>query len=161
MNVGEPGLEVGSPHWASSGPGGPATSSDPAVWGGGSARCAALTPPSLGSFIAVENIDSYCVLISSKAVYFLKSGDYVDREAIFLEVKYDDLYHCLVSKDHGKVYVQVTKKAVNSSSGVSIPGPSHQKPMVSAQPACLRRPGAGVSRGAEIERTPGAPLPCV
>ncbi|XP_073089322.1 intermembrane lipid transfer protein VPS13D isoform X5 [Manis javanica] len=82
------------------------------------------------SFIAVENIDSYCVLISSKAVYFLKSGDYVDREAIFLEVKYDDLYHCLVSKDHGKVYVQVTKKAVNSSSGVSIPGPSHQKPMV-------------------------------
>ncbi|EDL29728.1 mCG140286, isoform CRA_b [Mus musculus] len=81
-------------------------------------------------FIAVENIDSYCVLISSKAVYFLKSGDYVDREAIFLEVKYDDLYHCLVSKDHGKVYVQVTKKAANSSSGVSIPGPSHQKPMV-------------------------------
>ncbi|XP_058408923.1 intermembrane lipid transfer protein VPS13D isoform X7 [Diceros bicornis minor] len=81
-------------------------------------------------FIAVENIDSYCVLISSKAVYFLKSGDYVDREAIFLEVKYDDLYHCLVSKDHGKVYVQVTKKAVNTSSGVSIPGPSHQKPMV-------------------------------
>ncbi|XP_004678577.1 PREDICTED: vacuolar protein sorting-associated protein 13D isoform X2 [Condylura cristata] len=81
-------------------------------------------------FIAVENTDSYCVLISSKAVYFLKSGDYVDREAIFLEVKYDDLYHCLVSKDHGKVYVQVTKKAVNTSSGVSIPGPSHQKPMV-------------------------------
>ncbi|XP_052031847.1 LOW QUALITY PROTEIN: intermembrane lipid transfer protein VPS13D [Apodemus sylvaticus] len=81
-------------------------------------------------FIAVENIDSYCVLISSKAVYFLKSGDYIDREAIFLEVKYDDLYHCLVSKDHGKVYVQVTKKAANSSSGVSIPGPSHQKPMV-------------------------------
>ncbi|XP_068395011.1 intermembrane lipid transfer protein VPS13D isoform X2 [Eschrichtius robustus] len=81
-------------------------------------------------FIAVENIDSYCVLISSKAVYFLKSGDYLDREAIFLEVKYDDLYHCLVSKDHGKVYVQVTKKAVNTSSGVSIPGPSHQKPMV-------------------------------
>ncbi|XP_066231199.1 intermembrane lipid transfer protein VPS13D isoform X2 [Saccopteryx leptura] len=81
-------------------------------------------------FIAVENIDSYCVLISSKAVYFLKSGDYVDREAIFLEVKYDDLYHCLVSKDHGKVYVQVTKKAVNTSSGVSMPGPSHQKPMV-------------------------------
>ncbi|KAM6218900.1 intermembrane lipid transfer protein VPS13D [Rhynchocyon petersi] len=81
-------------------------------------------------FIAVENIDSYCVLISSKAVYFLKNGDYVDREAIFLEVKYDDLYHCLVSKDHGKVYVQVTKKAVNTSSGVSIPGPSHQKPMV-------------------------------
>ncbi|XP_060026866.1 intermembrane lipid transfer protein VPS13D isoform X2 [Erinaceus europaeus] len=81
-------------------------------------------------FIAVENTDSYCVLISSKAVYFLKSGDYVDREAIFLEVRYDDLYHCLVSKDHGKVYVQVTKKAVNTSSGVSIPGPSHQKPMV-------------------------------
>ncbi|XP_073937433.1 intermembrane lipid transfer protein VPS13D isoform X8 [Castor canadensis] len=81
-------------------------------------------------FIAVENIESYCVLISSKAVYFLKSGDYVDREAIFLEVKYDDLYHCLVSKDHGKVYVQVTKKATNTSSGVSIPGPSHQKPMV-------------------------------
>lgn len=87
----------------------------------------------------MENIDSYCVLISSKAVYFLKSGDYVDREAIFLEVKYDDLYHCLVSKDHGKVYVQVTKKAVNSSSGVSIPGPSHQKPMVSTHPACLLR----------------------
>lgn len=106
----------------------------------------------------MENIDSYCVLISSKAVYFLKSGDYVDREAIFLEVKYDDLYHCLVSKDHGKVYVQVTKKAVNSSSGVSIPGPSHQKPMVSAQPARLRRPGAGVSRGSEIERAlEGAP----
>uniref|UniRef100_A0A8D0VAL9 Vacuolar protein sorting 13 homolog D n=1 Tax=Sus scrofa TaxID=9823 RepID=A0A8D0VAL9_PIG len=82
------------------------------------------------SFIAVENVDSYCVLISSKAVYFLRSGDYVDREAVFLEVKYDDLYHCLVSKDHGKVYVQVTKKAVNSSSGVAIPGPSHQKPMV-------------------------------
>lgn len=81
-------------------------------------------------FIAVENTDSYCVLISSKAVYFLKSGDYVDREAIFLEVKYGDLYHCLVSKEHGKVYVQVTKKAVNTSSGVSIPGPSHQKPMV-------------------------------
>ncbi|XP_047647840.1 intermembrane lipid transfer protein VPS13D isoform X1 [Phacochoerus africanus] len=81
-------------------------------------------------FIAVENVDSYCVLISSKAVYFLRSGDYIDREAVFLEVKYDDLYHCLVSKDHGKVYVQVTKKAVNSSSGVAIPGPSHQKPMV-------------------------------
>ncbi|XP_047441039.1 vacuolar protein sorting-associated protein 13D isoform X3 [Mugil cephalus] len=81
-------------------------------------------------FIAVEPIDSYCVLISSKAVYFLKPGDYVDREAIFLEVKYDDLYHCLVSKDHGKVYVQLTKKAENSSSGVAIPGPSHQKPMV-------------------------------
>uniref|UniRef100_A0A6I8NRD1 Vacuolar protein sorting 13 homolog D n=1 Tax=Ornithorhynchus anatinus TaxID=9258 RepID=A0A6I8NRD1_ORNAN len=81
-------------------------------------------------FIAVENIDSYCVLISSKAVYFLKSGDYVDREAIFLEVRYDHLFHCLVSKDHGKVYVQLTKKAVNPSSGVAIPGPSHQKPMV-------------------------------
>lgn len=81
-------------------------------------------------FIAVENTDSYCVLISSKAVYFLKSGDYVDREAIFLEVKYDDLYHCLVSKDHGKVYVQVTKKAGSTSSGVAFPGPSHQKPMV-------------------------------
>lgn len=91
------------------------------------------------SFIAVENIDSYCVLISSKAVYFLKSGDYIDREAIFLEVKYDDLYHCLVSKDHGKVYVQVTKKAANSSSGVSIPGPSHQKPMVSTAAACHSR----------------------
>ncbi|XP_040843870.1 vacuolar protein sorting-associated protein 13D isoform X2 [Ochotona curzoniae] len=88
-------------------------------------------------FIAVENTDSYCVLISSKAVYFLKSGDYVDREAIFLEVKYDDLYHCLVSKDHGKVYVQVTKKAVNSSSGVSIPGPSHQKPMVHVKSEAL------------------------
>lgn len=95
----------------------------------------------LCSFIAVENIDSYCVLISSKAVYFLKSGDYLDREAIFLEVKYNDLYHCLVSKDHGKVYVQVTKKAVNTSSGVSIPGPSHQKPMVSAPlPYLLSRP---------------------
>ncbi|NWY00497.1 VP13D protein, partial [Nothoprocta ornata] len=81
-------------------------------------------------FIAVENIDSYCVLISSKAVYFLKSGDYADREAVFLEVKYDDLYHCLVSKDHGKVYVQLTKKAVNTSSGVAMPGPSQQKPMV-------------------------------
>ncbi|KFV79462.1 Vacuolar protein sorting-associated protein 13D, partial [Struthio camelus australis] len=79
-------------------------------------------------FIAVENIDSYCVLISSKAVY--KSGDYTDRDAIFLEVKYDDLYHCLVSKDHGKVYVQLTKKAVNTSSGVAMPGPSQQKPMV-------------------------------
>ncbi|XP_008302450.1 vacuolar protein sorting-associated protein 13D isoform X1 [Stegastes partitus] len=81
-------------------------------------------------FIAVELIDSYCVLISSKVVYFLKPGDYVDREAIFLEVKYDDLYHCLVSKDHGKVYVQLTKKAENTSSGVAIPGTSHQKPMV-------------------------------
>ncbi|XP_028266472.1 vacuolar protein sorting-associated protein 13D isoform X2 [Parambassis ranga] len=81
-------------------------------------------------FIAVEPIDSYCVLITSKAVYFLKPGEYVDREAIFLEVKYDDLYHCLVSKDHGKVYVQLTKKAENTSSGVAIPGPSHQKPMV-------------------------------
>ncbi|GAA6065297.1 vacuolar protein sorting-associated protein 13D isoform X1, partial [Tachysurus ichikawai] len=81
-------------------------------------------------FIAVEPIDSYCVLISSKAVYFLKPGEYVDRESIFLEVKYDDLYHCLVSKDHGKVYVQLTKKAKSTSSGVAIPGPSHQKPMV-------------------------------
>ncbi|XP_075461165.1 intermembrane lipid transfer protein VPS13D isoform X3 [Ascaphus truei] len=82
------------------------------------------------AFIAVEHIDSYCVLISSKAVYFLKWGDYVDRDAIFLEIKYDDLYHCLVSRDHGKIYVQLTKKAVNTSSGVAIPGPSHQKPMV-------------------------------
>ncbi|XP_060794237.1 intermembrane lipid transfer protein VPS13D isoform X2 [Neoarius graeffei] len=81
-------------------------------------------------FIAVEPIDTYCVLISSKVVYFLKPGEYVDREAIFLEVKYDDLYHCLVSKDHGKVYVQLTKKAENTSSGVAIPGPSHQKPKV-------------------------------
>ncbi|XP_024914858.1 vacuolar protein sorting-associated protein 13D isoform X3 [Cynoglossus semilaevis] len=81
-------------------------------------------------FIAVEPIDTYCVLISSKVVYFLKPGDYVDRDAIFLEVKYDDLYHCLVSKDHGKVYVQLTKKAESTSSGVAIPGPSHQKPMV-------------------------------
>ncbi|KAG8142168.1 hypothetical protein E2320_006124 [Naja naja] len=64
-------------------------------------------------------------------VYFLKSGDALDREAIFLEVKYDDLYHCLISRDHGQVYVQLTKKAVNSTSGVSMPGPSHQKPMVS------------------------------
>lgn len=86
--------------------------------------------PLFCSFIAVENIEKYCVLISSKAVYFLKSGDYPDREAIFLEVKYDDLYHCLVSKDHGKVYVQLTKKAVNTSSGVAMPGPSQQKPMV-------------------------------
>lgn len=85
---------------------------------------------SLASFIAVEPIDSYCVLISSKVVYFLKPGECVDREAIFLEVKYDDLYHCLVSKDHGRVYVQLTKKAESTSSGVAIPGPSHQKPMV-------------------------------
>ncbi|KAL8198540.1 UNVERIFIED_CONTAM: Vacuolar protein sorting-associated protein 13D [Gekko kuhli] len=88
-------------------------------------------------FIAVENIDSYCVIISSKAVYFLKNGDYVDREAIFLEVKYGDLYHCLISKDHGKVYVQLTKRAVNSSSGVSMPGPSHQKPMVHVKSEAL------------------------
>ncbi|XP_069467009.1 intermembrane lipid transfer protein VPS13D [Ambystoma mexicanum] len=88
-------------------------------------------------FIAVEHIDSYCVLISSKSVYFLKSGDYVDRDAIFLEVKYDDLYHCLVSKDHGKVYVQLTKKAVNKSGGVGIPGPSHQKPMVHVKSEAL------------------------
>ncbi|XP_034027547.1 LOW QUALITY PROTEIN: vacuolar protein sorting-associated protein 13D [Thalassophryne amazonica] len=81
-------------------------------------------------FIAVEPTDTYCVLISSKVVYFLKLGEYVDREAIFLEVKYDDLYHCLVSKDHGKVYVQLTKKADSVSSGIAIPGPSHQKPMV-------------------------------
>lgn len=81
-------------------------------------------------FIAVEPIDSYCVLISSKVVYFLKPGESVDRESIFLEVKYDDLYHCLVSKDHGKVYVQLTKKAESTSSGVAIPGPSHKKPMV-------------------------------
>ncbi|KAF0036552.1 hypothetical protein F2P81_011864 [Scophthalmus maximus] len=81
-------------------------------------------------FIAVEPIDSYCVLISSKVVYFLKPGEFADREAIFLEVKYDDLYHCLVSKDHGKVYVQLTKKAESTSSGVAIPGPSHHKPMV-------------------------------
>lgn len=107
-------------------------------WPGPEAQQLSIThsPLSPRSFIAVENIDSYCVLISSKAVYFLKSGDYIDREAIFLEVKYDDLYHCLVSKDHGKVYVQVTKKAANSSSGVAIPGPSHQKPMVSAAAAC-------------------------
>ncbi|XP_077106391.1 intermembrane lipid transfer protein VPS13D isoform X2 [Ranitomeya variabilis] len=81
-------------------------------------------------FIAVDHIDSYCVLISSKAVYFLKWGEYVDRDAIFLEIKYDDLYHCLVSKDHGKIYVQLTKKADTTSSGIAIPGPSHQKPMV-------------------------------
>lgn len=83
------------------------------------------------SFIAVELIDSYCVLISSKGVYFLKHGAYLDRDAIFLEVKYDDLYHCLVSRDHGKIYLQLTKKAEGSGSGVAIPGPSHQKPMVS------------------------------
>ncbi|XP_010011719.1 PREDICTED: vacuolar protein sorting-associated protein 13D-like, partial [Nestor notabilis] len=88
-------------------------------------------------FIAVENIDSYCVLISSKAVYFLKSGDYTDRDAIFLEVKYDDLYHCLVSKDHGNVYIQLTKKAVNTSSGVAMPGPSQQKPMVNVKSEVL------------------------
>ena len=88
-------------------------------------------------FIAVENIEKYCVLISSKAVYFLKSGDYPDREAIFLEVKYDDLYHCLVSKDHGKVYVQLTKKAVNTSSGVAMPGPSQQKLMVNVKSEVL------------------------
>ncbi|XP_065594229.1 intermembrane lipid transfer protein VPS13D isoform X3 [Cyrtonyx montezumae] len=88
-------------------------------------------------FIAVENIEKYCVLISSKAVYFLKSGDYADREAIFLEVKYDDLYHCLVSRDHGKVYVQLTKKAVNTSSGVAMPGPSQQKPMVNVKSEVL------------------------
>lgn len=82
------------------------------------------------SFIAVEPIDTYCVLISSEVVYFLKPGEFADREAIFLEVKYDDLYHCLVSKDHGKVYVQLTKKAESTSSGVAIPGPSQQKPMV-------------------------------
>ncbi|KAK1801786.1 hypothetical protein P4O66_022429 [Electrophorus voltai] len=81
-------------------------------------------------FIAVEPIDTYCVLISSKVVYFLKPGEYVDREAIFLEVKYDDLYHCLISKDHGKVYVQLTKKAESTSSGLAFPGPSQQKPMV-------------------------------
>ncbi|XP_078281630.1 intermembrane lipid transfer protein VPS13D isoform X1 [Rhinoraja longicauda] len=81
-------------------------------------------------FIAVEQIDSYCVLISSKAVYFLKRGEYVDRDAIFLEVKYDDLYHCLITKDHGKAYLQLTKKAESSSSGVAIPGPSHHKPLV-------------------------------
>ncbi|XP_008941774.1 PREDICTED: vacuolar protein sorting-associated protein 13D-like, partial [Merops nubicus] len=88
-------------------------------------------------FIAVENIDRYCVLISSKAVYFLKSGDCPDREAIFLEVKYDDLYHCLVSKDHGNVYIQLTKKAVNTSSGVAMPGPSQQKPMVKVKSEVL------------------------
>ncbi|NXC26718.1 VP13D protein, partial [Campylorhamphus procurvoides] len=81
-------------------------------------------------FIAVENIDSSCVLISSKAVYFLRSGECPEREAIFLEVRYDDLYHCLVSKDHGSVYIQLTKKAVNTSSGVAMPGPSQQRPMV-------------------------------
>ncbi|NWT74365.1 VP13D protein, partial [Prunella fulvescens] len=81
-------------------------------------------------FIAVENIDSYCVLISSKAVYFLRSGDCMDRDSIFLEVRYDDLYHCLVSKDHGNVYIQLTKKAVSTSSGLAMPGPSQQRPMV-------------------------------
>ncbi|XP_058711402.1 intermembrane lipid transfer protein VPS13D [Poecile atricapillus] len=88
-------------------------------------------------FIAVENIDSYCVLISSKAVYFLKSSDYVDRDSIFLEVRYDDLYHCLVSKDHGNVYIQLTKKAVNTSSGVAMPGPSQQRPMVKVKSEAL------------------------
>ncbi|XP_071432103.1 intermembrane lipid transfer protein VPS13D isoform X4 [Pithys albifrons albifrons] len=88
-------------------------------------------------FIAVENMDSCCVLISSRAVYFLKSGDYTDREAIFLEVRYDDLYHCLVSRDHGNVYIQLTKKAVNTSSGVAMPGPSQQKPMVKVKSEAL------------------------
>ncbi|XP_073441688.1 intermembrane lipid transfer protein VPS13D isoform X3 [Dendrobates tinctorius] len=88
-------------------------------------------------FIAVDHIDSYCVLISSKAVYFLKWGEYVDRDAIFLEIKYDDLYHCLVSKDHGKIYVQLTKKAETTSSGIAIPGPSHQKPMVHVKSEAL------------------------
>ncbi|ETE56470.1 Vacuolar protein sorting-associated protein 13D, partial [Ophiophagus hannah] len=69
------------------------------------------------------------------------SGDALDREAIFLEVKYDDLYHCLISRDHGQVYVQLTKKAVNSTSGISMPGPSHQKPMGSV--CGLFRPMAG------------------
>lgn len=105
----------------------------------------------------MENIDSYCVLISSKAVYFLKSGDYVDREAIFLEVKYDDLYHCLVSKDHGKVYVQVTKKAGNPSSGVPVPGPAHQKPMVSARGRSAYSSHGSARRGrAVLLCTPGA-----
>ncbi|XP_023192292.1 vacuolar protein sorting-associated protein 13D isoform X1 [Xiphophorus maculatus] len=80
--------------------------------------------------MAVEPIDTYSVLISSKAVYFLKPGDSVNREGIVLEVKYDDLIHCLVSREYGKVYVQLTKKAENSTSGVSIPGPSQQRPMV-------------------------------
>lgn len=92
-------------------------------------KCFSLSPSSL-SFIAVEPIDTYCVLISSKVVYFLKPGEFVDREAIFLEVKYDDLYHCLVSKDHWKVYVQLTKKSERTSSGIAMPGPSQQKPMV-------------------------------
>lgn len=119
-----------------------------------------LTALSVRSFIAVENVDSYCVLISSKAVYFLRSGDYVDREAVFLEVKYDDLYHCLVSKDHGKVYVQVTKKAVNSSSGVAIPGPSHQKPMVSVPWPEFPAPSARLTVGKPSQHfrpRPGAP----
>ncbi|XP_043974274.1 vacuolar protein sorting-associated protein 13D isoform X2 [Gambusia affinis] len=80
--------------------------------------------------MAVEPIDTYSVLISSKVVYFLKPGDSVDREGIVLEVKYDDLFHCLVSREYGKVYVQLTKKAENSTSGVAIPGPSQQRPMV-------------------------------
>nr|XP_021397725.1 vacuolar protein sorting-associated protein 13D isoform X2 [Lonchura striata domestica] len=88
-------------------------------------------------FIAVENIDSYCVLISSKAVYFLKSGDCMDRDSIFLEVRYDDLYHCLVSKDHGNVYIQLTKKAVSTSSGLAMPGPSQQRPMVKVKSEAL------------------------
>lgn len=88
----------------------------------------------------MENIDSYCVLISSKAVYFLRSGDCMDRDSIFLEVRYDDLYHCLVSKDHGNVYIQLTKKAVNTSSGVAMPGPSQQRPMVRSTPFPLGPP---------------------
>uniref|UniRef100_A0A8C2SZ41 Vacuolar protein sorting 13 homolog D n=1 Tax=Coturnix japonica TaxID=93934 RepID=A0A8C2SZ41_COTJA len=93
--------------------------------------------PRYSEILICTNIEKYCVLISSKAVYFLKSGDYTDREAIFLEVKYDDLYHCLVSKDHGKVYVQLTKKAVSTSSGVAMPGPSQQKPMVNVKSEVL------------------------
>ncbi|XP_045062820.1 vacuolar protein sorting-associated protein 13D-like isoform X2 [Coregonus clupeaformis] len=79
-------------------------------------------------FIAVEPIDTHCVLISSKVVYFLKPCEFVDRNAIFLEVKYDDLNHFLVSKDHGKVYVQLTKKAEHQQ-WRSHARPSQQKPM--------------------------------
>lgn len=112
----------------------------------------------LRSFIAVEHIDSYCVLISSKTVYFLKWGEYVDRDAIFLEIKYDDLYHCLVSKDHGKIYVQLTKKAESTSSGIAIPGPSHQKPMVSVYRFQIPRRDCDMFQSGTIEEEKQLPF---
>ncbi|KAK6307877.1 hypothetical protein J4Q44_G00211480 [Coregonus suidteri] len=101
-------------------------------------------------FIAVEPIDTYCVLISSKVVYFLKPCEFVDHNAIFLEVKYDDLNHFLVSKDHGKVYVQLTKKAESTSSGVAMPGPPNRSlcPELTRQDLVndLKRAGTTVSK---------------